>query len=110
MYAAQDIKDDAKAGIKSPVVLHQSHTRRILAYAAFIQITSLFIVGITIQATEVYFFVACLGAVLALGTMIIRVDLDDPRDCMWWFKNGCSYTGAVIGSGFIGEYMIRISQ
>lgn len=29
IYAAQDINDDVKAGIQSPVIRHQGHTRRL---------------------------------------------------------------------------------
>ena len=42
--------------------------------------------------------------------MVRSVKLDDPKDCLWWFKNGCFYTGIVIGSGFFAEYVIRLNR
>lgn len=109
IYAAQDIKDDAKAGIKSPVVLHQRETRKILGSAALIQVILLVCAGIIIRASAAFFLITCFGTALALATIISTVDLDDPKDCLWWFKNGCFYTGAVLSGGFIGEYVLRIS-
>ena len=110
IYAAQDIKDDAKAGIKSPVVRHQGYTRTLLVGAASIQIALLCCVGVATEATAVYFASTCFGTALVLGTMVGRVDLSQPKDCIWWFKNGCLFTGCIIGSGFIGEYVIRINS
>ena len=110
IYAAQDIKDDVKAGIRSPVVRHQGYTRRLLIGAASIQITLLFCAGIAIEATTVYFASTCFGTALVLGTIVGRVDLSQPEDCIWWFKNGCLFTGCIIGIGFIGEYAIRINS
>ena len=109
IYAAQDIKDDAKAGIKSPVVRHQGYTRRLLVGAASIQIALLCCAGVAIEATAIYFASTCFGTALVLGTMVARVDLSQPKDCIWWFKKGCLITGCIIGSGFVGEYAIRIN-
>ena len=108
IYAAQDIKDDAKAGIKSPVVRHQGYTRRLLVGAASIQIALLCYTGVATEATAVYFASTCFGTALVLATMVARVNLNQPKDCIWWFKKGCFFTGCIIGSGFIGEYTIRI--
>ena len=110
IYAAQDIKDDAKAGIKSPVVRHQGHTRSLLVGAASIQIASLCCAGVATEATTGYFVITCFGTALVLGTMVTRVDLNQPEDCIWWFRKGCLFTGCVTGIGFIGEYMIRINH
>jgi len=107
IYAAQDVKDDAKANIKSPVVLHQGHTRKLLVAAAIVQTVLLGCVGAAIEATAIYFVTACVGNALVLGTMVSRVDLDEPKSCLWWFKNGSFYTGAMIGTGFMAEYTLR---
>ncbi len=110
IYAAQDIKDDVKAGIKSPAVRHQGHTRRLLVGAALIQVALLCCAGITAEATPVYFVSTCFGTALVLGTMVVKVDLDQPKDCIWWFKNGCFFTGCITASGFVGEYLVRIAR
>ena len=108
IYAAQDIKDDTKAGIMSPVVRHQDHTRKLLMGAAMIQTALLCCTGIVMEASSVYFVCTCFGTSLMLGAMIRRVRLSNPKDCLWWFKNGCFYTGTIVASGFVGEYMARI--
>ena len=110
IYAAQDIKDDAKAGVRSPVVRHQNHTRRLLMGAASVQIALLCCTGVAMEASLGYFICTCLGATLMLGGMVRMVHLDNPKDCIWWFKKGCIYTGAVIGSGFIVEYVMRANS
>lgn len=110
IYAAQDIKDDAKAGVKSPVVRHQGHTRMLLVGAASIQIALLCCAGVATEATAVYFVGTCFGTALVLGTMVARVDLNQPKDCIWWFKKGCLFNGFITGSGFIGEYMARMNR
>ena len=107
IYAAQDIKDDVKAGIKSPVVRHQGQTRRLLITAILTQIALLCCTGVAIGATALYFISTCLATTLILGTMVKSVNLNDPKDCIWWFKKGCFYTGVTISSGFIGEYILR---
>lgn len=110
IYAAQDIEDDAKAGIKSPVVRHQGHTRRLLVGSTSTQIALLCCAGITIEATLMYFVSTCFGTALVLGTMVTRVDLNQPNDCIWWFKKGCFFTGVIIACGFIGEYIARLNH
>ena len=107
IYAAQDIKDDVKAGVRSPVVRHQGHTRVLLVGAASIQIALLCYTGVATGATAVYFVDTCFGTALVLGTMVIRVDLNQPNDCIWWFRKGAILTGLITGSGFIGDYMAR---
>ena len=107
IYAAQDMKVDLKVGIKSPVVRHQEHTRRLIIAAAIGQIVLLCFTGIFMEATWTYFGSTCLGTTLILGTMIRSVNLNDPKDCIWWFKNGCFSTGVTIASGFLIEYVVR---
>ena len=107
IYAAQDMKDDLKVGIGSPVVRHREHTRRLIIAAALGQIVLLCFTGIAMNATWTYFGSTCLGTTLILGTMIRSVNLHDPKDCMSWFKNGCFITGATIASGFVIQYAVR---
>ena len=107
IYAAQDVKDDIKAGVGSPVVRHRNNTRRLLMGATLVQIALLCCTGVCMGASAVYFICTCLGTTLILGTMVHSVNLNDPKDCMGWFKNGCFYTGMIISSGFIAEYIVR---
>ncbi len=107
IYAAQDRKDDVKVGVLSPVVRHQDKTRRVIMGAALMQIALLCLTGVVMKASAVYFLCACLGGSLMLGAMVGSVRLSDPKDCLWWFKSGCLYTGVIIACGFLGEYCLR---
>lgn len=107
VYAAQDVKDDVKAGVGSPVVRHREHTRILLTGAALVQIAMLCFTGVCMGASAAYFICTCLATTWTLGRMVYRVNLDDPNDCIGWFKNSCFYTGLVISSGFIAEYITR---
>jgi 4-hydroxybenzoate polyprenyltransferase len=107
IYAAQDRKDDAKIGIMSPVVRHNDKTRRLIMGVASTQAALLCLTGIFMEASAVYFLCTCLGGSLTLRAMVGKVNLSDPKDCLWWFKNGCLYTGVLIVSGFLGEYCLR---
>ena len=60
------------------------------------------------EATAFYLLSTCVGAGVILCREVSSVDLADPKDCLWWFKNGCLYTGVVISSGFGGEYLVLI--
>ncbi|KAL8708832.1 MAG: hypothetical protein Q9225_007539 [Loekoesia sp. 1 TL-2023] len=110
IYSAQDIKDDLNAAVKSPVVKHRDNTRLVLWTATGTQIILLIATGFTIDATGVPFQGMCLCTAVLLGREITSVDLGDPKDCLWWFRNGCIYTGLVIGSGFVAEYIVRLKS
>ena len=107
IYAAQDIRDDLRSAVKSPVVLHGEQTRRVLIVAAVTQVALLCVTGVVMQAAPMFFVGSCAGTAIILGKMVTSVDLGDPKDCLWWFKRGCIYTGFVISSGFVGEYILR---
>jgi len=109
IYAAQDIKDDLKAGVKSPVVRHLDGTRMLLYNAVLTQLSLLLYTGIAIEASGIYFLCTCFATGAILLREVMSVDLADPKDCLWWFKKGCFYTGILISSGFCGEYITRIN-
>jgi 4-hydroxybenzoate polyprenyltransferase len=106
IYAHMDAKDDVKAGIKSIALKHQD--KSILYGLAAAQIGLLAISGIAAGAGPIFFVGSCGGASLALGTMIRRVRLHDAKDCWWWFKNGCWFTGGAIGLGMLGDYIAQL--
>ena len=108
IYAAQDFRDDIKAGIKSPVVRHQGSTCWLLLGAVLAQVLLLCGTGTAMAATSSYFLCTCVGTALIQGTMVSKVDLGDPKDCIWWFRNGCFMAGATIFGGFFVEYVSRI--
>ena len=104
VYARQDIKDDAKAGVKSMSVKFQYWTKPLLRFCATTQTTLLVLAGVLADMGASYFTVACGGIALSLGVMIQNVKLKEPADCMWWFKNACWHVGIPVVLGLVGEY------
>lgn len=110
IYAHMDIKDDAKAGIKSIALRHDKQTKQILSGLAVAQIGLLAAAGAAAGAGPVFFVGSCGGAALSLAVMIKRVNLKSVKDCWWWFVNGCWMTGGVISAGLVGEYCVQYFQ
>lgn len=110
IYAHMDIKDDAKAGIKSIALKHDADTKKVLTGLAVVQIGLLGAAGMAAGAGPAFFIGSCGGAALTLGWMIKRVNLKSVKDCWWWFVNGCWITGGVISLGLGVDYLIRYVQ
>lgn len=107
IYAHMDIKDDAKAGIKSIALRHDKDTKKILTGLAVTQVGLLAAAGIAAGAGPVFFVGSCGGAAVTLAVMIKKVNLKSVKDCWWWFVNGCWITGGVIAAGLGGEYLVQ---
>ncbi|ORX98539.1 UbiA prenyltransferase family-domain-containing protein [Clohesyomyces aquaticus] len=105
IYAHMDIKDDAKAGIKSIALKHDKETKSVLTGLAVVQVGLLAATGVAAGMGPVFFVGSCGSAALTLGVMIWRVNLKDVKNCWWWFKNGCWFTGGGIALGLGGEYL-----
>ncbi|KHN99261.1 UbiA prenyltransferase family [Metarhizium album ARSEF 1941] len=110
IYAHMDIKDDAKAGIKSIALKHDSVTKQILTGLATTQIALLAAAGIASCAGPAFFIGSCGGAAVTLALMIKKVNLKSVKDCWWWFVNGCWITGGTISLGLAADYLIQLSQ
>lgn len=109
IYAHMDIKDDAKAGIKSIALKHDADTKKVLTGLAVVQIGLLGAAGMAAGAGPAFFIGSCGGAALTLGWMITRVNLKSVKDCWWWFVNGCWITGGAISLGLGADYLLRYS-
>ena len=110
IYAHMDIKDDAKAGIKSIALKHDKETKQVLTGLAVTQVALLAGAGIVTGAGPVFFIGGCGGALVTLGIMIKRVNLKSVKDCWWWFVNGCWITGGVISLGLGADYLVRYTE
>lgn len=110
IYGAQDRKDDAKAGVSSMAVRHDKHTKALLIALGIIQVFLLVVTGYLMKAGLAFFSSTCCGAAVSLGIMVYNVDLEDPSDCLKWFLHGFSVSGAIIASGFIIEYVTRLTS
>ncbi|KAK3397099.1 UbiA prenyltransferase family-domain-containing protein [Sordaria brevicollis] len=107
IYAHMDIKDDAKAGIKSIALKHDKETKQVLSGLAVAQIALLAGAGAAVGAGPAFFIGSCGGAALTLGYMIKKVNLKSVKDCWWWFVNGCWITGGVISLGLATDYLLK---
>lgn len=110
IYAHMDIKDDAKAGIKSIALKHDAQTKQVLTGLAITQIGLLAAAGVAAGAGPAFFVGSCGGALVTLGVMIKRVNLKSVKDCWWWFVNGCWTTGGVVSLGLAADYAMRYGQ
>lgn len=110
IYAHMDIKDDAKAGIKSIALKHDADTKKVLTGLAAVQIGLLGAAGVAAGAGPAFFIGSCGGALVTLGVMIKRVNLKNVKDCWWWFVNGCWLTGGAISLGLAVDYVVRYNQ
>lgn len=110
IYAHMDIKDDVNAGIKSIALAHEHNTKAVLAGLTATQIALLAAAGYFSGAGPVFFIASCGGAALTLSAIIRKVELKDPKNCWWWFKNGAWMTGGVISVGLLGDYLYRRTQ
>lgn len=109
IYAHMDIRDDAKAGIKSIALKHDKDTKQILTGLAITQIGLLAAAGAAVGAGPAFFIGSCGGAAVALAVMIKNVNLKSVKDCWWWFVNGCWMTGGVIAAGLGADYLVQYS-
>ncbi|KAG9657948.1 4-hydroxybenzoate polyprenyl transferase, partial [Aureobasidium melanogenum] len=105
IYAHQDIKDDAKAGIKSIALRHEKNTKAVLSGLAVVHTTLLAAAGAAIGAGPIFYIGTCGGALFTTANMIWRVRLSSVKNCWWWFRNGCWMTGGAITLGLTGEYL-----
>lgn len=105
IYAHMDIKDDVKVGIKSIALAHQTNTKAFLTMLGTVQVGLLAAVGTAVGAGPIFYVGSCGSAVATLGTMIWKVNLKDVKDCWWWFRYGCWFTGGGISLGLLAEYL-----
>ena len=105
IYAHMDIKDDAKAGIKSIALKHDKETKAVLSGLAIMQIGLLATAGMAVGASPVFFVGSCGSAAATLGLMIWKVRLKEVGNCWWWFRKGAWFTGGGISLGMLGEYL-----
>ncbi|KAF2013803.1 putative para-hydroxybenzoate-polyprenyltransferase Coq2 [Aaosphaeria arxii CBS 175.79] len=110
IYAHMDIKDDAKAGIKSIALKHDKETKAVLTGLAVVQLSLLAATGVAAGMGPAFFVGSCGGAAATLATMIYRVNLKDVQNCWWWFLKGAWFTGGAITLGLTGEYLIQLSE
>ena len=110
IYAHMDIRDDARAGIKSIALRHEKETKAVLSGLALVQVGLLAAAGSAAGSGPVFFIGSCGSAAATLGLMIWKVRLKEVGNCWWWFRNGAWLTGGVIAGGMLAEYVINPEQ
>lgn len=105
IYAHMDIKDDAKAGIKSIALRHAEQTKLVLSGLATTQVLFLSVAGLAIGAGPFFYACSCGSAATTLGLMIWKVQLREVGSCWWWFTKGAWFTGGGIALGLLGDYL-----
>ena len=103
IYAFQDIQDDVTSGVRSMAIIWRHRAKTLLAMLAVVQITALCATGWSIDAGLGYYLCSCGGSIVALGLMIWRVDLQEPKACAWWFQYGILMVGACMTAGMIAK-------
>ncbi|KAK5134247.1 hypothetical protein LTR08_006790 [Meristemomyces frigidus] len=107
IYAYQDIRDDAKAGIKSIALAQEANAKAFLTTVSGLQVALLAGAGAASGAGPVFYVGTCGGAAATLGYMVWKVNLGDVVDCWAWFRRGAWFTGGAISLGLGGEYLVR---
>lgn len=105
IYAAQDMRDDEKAGVLSTAIRFQSSMKTFLSLLSFAMICFILMTGMAIHAGLAYLAFAVAGTAFVLMAMIQTLDLEDRMSCKYWFSNGAYYVGAAMVLGLGGEYM-----
>ena len=82
IYACQDKKDDAKAGVKSITLILQNNVKIALGFFAAVLVSSWLICGVLTGCGMVYFFVTVVGGGFILAYDLFNINLDDPKSCL----------------------------
>lgn len=108
IYAYQDIRDDAKVGIKSIALAQAASPKTFLSAVSAVQVALLAGTGAAVGAGPVFYLGVCGGATATLAYMIRKVNLDDVANCWAWFRKGAWFTGGAISLGLAGEYVAHL--
>lgn len=104
MYAMVDREDDLKVGAKSTAILFGDADRIIIGFLQLIFIITLWLIGQTLEFSNIYFFALVVAAVLlAYEQLLIFYRL--PEYCFKAFLHN-HWVGAVIFFGIMGHYYL----
>ena len=101
IYAHQDREDDALIGIKSTALLFGPRTKPMLALFYGLAVVLIGISGVLAGAGAVF----ALGLAAFAGHLawhIVRIDIDDPDDCLRIFKSNRD-AGLILFAGMLAD-------
>lgn len=104
IYAHQDKEDDALIGLKSTALLFGPNSAPLIA--SFFATTIIFL-GIAGVLTDLHwiFFVGLTIAALHLCRQLKRVDLDQPKSCLYAFKSNRNFGLIVTATLLAGQFV-----
>jgi len=105
VYAQQDVEDDAKAGVRSMAVHFRGKAKTLLGLVSTLQVSLLLLCAYSQGFGSGYKMIACGGTAVSLGYMLTTIDLANPSECMWWFKNICWFVGGAVSVGLASEHL-----
>ena len=108
VYAFQDIRDDAKAGVHTMTLRYKNTAHALLSGLAVAQVCAHLPTGLIIVGGLWYYLGTCVNTAALLAIMIWKVDLMDPEQCWYWFRYGLLITGWTVTAGLVGEYGQRL--
>lgn len=106
IYAHQDKKFDINAGIKSTALAWGTRSKSIFVGLSTAQMACYTLSGFMAGMGPGFYLGAVFGG-YRLFDMIRKVDLDNPSNCWYWFKNNIN-TGHVFWLGILFDYLLRL--
>ncbi|KAA1470990.1 UbiA prenyltransferase [Dentipellis sp. KUC8613] len=105
IYACQDWKDDAKAGVKSTALLFGEYVRPILFCFGLAFVASLTYVGFCNEKGLPFYLVSCGGALAHIVWQLTTWDPHNPKECGAKFKSNGDM-GYIIWAGLALDYWL----
>ncbi|VEU21921.1 DEKNAAC102925 [Brettanomyces naardenensis] len=106
IYGHQDKKFDVKVGIKSTALAWGDHSKQVFKVLAASQMFCFTLAGFLAGMGPGFYAGAAFGG-YRLFNMILKVDLDDPKSCGFYFIDNIK-TGHVFGLGIMIDYLLRL--
>jgi len=106
VYACQDKKDDAQAGVKSTALLFNRYTKSILTGFGLSFVGLLAISGIYAGSTLSFYLISVIGGGGFLFIELYNTDLDNPKSCWKTFDRNAFYLGFIVWSGAFSQLVI----
>ena len=103
VYAQQDIRDDLKIGVRSMAVYYRHRVKTMLLVTSLLLFVLHIYTGMTLGAHIPYQVLTSVGSSAIIAWMLWKVNLNDPDDCGWWFRNGSIVWGILVAAGLFTE-------
>ncbi|KAI0267872.1 4-hydroxybenzoate polyprenyl transferase [Gloeopeniophorella convolvens] len=106
IYACQDKRDDARAGVKSTALLFGQYTKSVLALFAGLLVTFLVTAGMLNGQQAPYFLVTVGGAAAHLTWQLRCLDVDNAKSCHLAFESNGFTLGGIVWAGLFADYLL----